>query len=195
MSVKQIGFSKGRSTTVEHIQQIFDAWEDSRNGFGVFCDLCKALDCIHRDTLIRKLHHYGATGRSLVLLERYLSNRIQSVDTNGERSSGSAVSMEVDRASIGENIRFISFKSGVREKNSFKEGAAAGWSESEVGAVIETKCRIVTRIKSVTGNEIQNSTGISIRAGTRSVLTAKSFHVKDVEIRSTSTWTMPWAES
>ncbi|GBP38859.1 hypothetical protein EVAR_32375_1 [Eumeta japonica] len=34
------------------------------------------------DTLIRKLHHYGVTGRSLALLESYLRGRIQKVDVN-----------------------------------------------------------------------------------------------------------------
>ncbi|GBP68765.1 hypothetical protein EVAR_83497_1 [Eumeta japonica] len=42
-----VGFTKGRSTTeagVELIQQIFGAWEDSRDAIGVFCDLSKAFD-------------------------------------------------------------------------------------------------------------------------------------------------------
>ncbi|GBP16981.1 Probable RNA-directed DNA polymerase from transposon BS [Eumeta japonica] len=103
MNVKQFGFTKGRSTTeagVELIQQIFGAWEDSRDAIGVFCDLSKAFDCIHHDTLIRKLHHYGVTGRSLGLLESYLSDRIQRVDIYGERSSGSAVNMGVPQGSV-----------------------------------------------------------------------------------------------
>ncbi|GBP95395.1 RNA-directed DNA polymerase from mobile element jockey [Eumeta japonica] len=78
----------------------FDAWEDSRDAIGVFCDLSKAFDCVHHDTLIRKLHHYGVTGRSLGLLESYLSDRIQRVDINGERSSGSAVNMGVPQGSV-----------------------------------------------------------------------------------------------
>ncbi|GBP43607.1 Probable RNA-directed DNA polymerase from transposon BS [Eumeta japonica] len=103
MKVKQIGFTKGCSTTeagVEVIQQIFGDWEDSRNTIGVFCDLSKAFDCVHHDILIRKLRHYGVTGRSLGLLKSYLSNRILSVDTNGERSSGSAVNMGVPQGSV-----------------------------------------------------------------------------------------------
>ncbi|GBP89841.1 hypothetical protein EVAR_67161_1 [Eumeta japonica] len=65
----------GRSTTkagVELIQQIFDAWEDSLDAIDVFCDLSKAFDCFHLGTVIRKLNHYGVTGRSLGLLEFYL---------------------------------------------------------------------------------------------------------------------------
>ncbi|GBP65245.1 Probable RNA-directed DNA polymerase from transposon BS [Eumeta japonica] len=103
MNVKQFGFTKGRSTTeagVELIQQIFGAWEDSRDAIGVFCDLSKAFDCVHHDTLIRKLYYYGVTDRSLGLLESYLSDRIQRVDINDERSSRSAVNMGVPQGSV-----------------------------------------------------------------------------------------------
>ncbi|GBP41019.1 hypothetical protein EVAR_82979_1 [Eumeta japonica] len=82
----------GRSTTeagVELIQQISDAWEDSRDVIGVFCDLSKVFDCAYHDTLIRKLHHNGVTDRSLALLESHLRGSIQKIDVNGERSSGS----------------------------------------------------------------------------------------------------------
>ncbi|GBP32077.1 Probable RNA-directed DNA polymerase from transposon BS [Eumeta japonica] len=110
MNVKQFGFTKGRSTTevgVELIQQIFGAWEDSWDAIGVFCDLSKAFDCIHHDTLIRKLHHYDVTGRSLELLEFYPSERIQRVDINGERSSESAVNMGVPQGSVLEPFLFL----------------------------------------------------------------------------------------
>ena len=93
----------GRSTTdagVELVQHIFEAWEDSRDAMGVFCALSKAFDCVHHDTLLGKLRYYGTTGRALDLLNSYLSNRVQRVDTNGSRSSGSTVSMGVPQGSI-----------------------------------------------------------------------------------------------
>ncbi|GBP05016.1 Probable RNA-directed DNA polymerase from transposon BS [Eumeta japonica] len=98
------GFPKGRSTTeagVEVIQQIFGAWEASRDAIGVFCDL--EFGCDHHDTLIRKVRHYGVKDlnfRALRLLESYLSCKVQSVDINGERSSVSAVSMGVPEGSV-----------------------------------------------------------------------------------------------
>ncbi|GBP40600.1 Probable RNA-directed DNA polymerase from transposon BS [Eumeta japonica] len=103
MNLKQFGFTKGHSTTeagVELIQQIFGAWKDSRDAIGVFCDLCKAFDYVRNDTLIRQLHHYGVTGRSLGLLESYLSGTIQRVVINDERSSGSADNMGVPQGSV-----------------------------------------------------------------------------------------------
>ncbi|GBP48457.1 Probable RNA-directed DNA polymerase from transposon BS [Eumeta japonica] len=60
----------------------FGAWEDSRDAISIFCDLSKAFDCVHHETLIGKLRHYGVTGRALDLLKSYLSNRVQRVDVN-----------------------------------------------------------------------------------------------------------------
>lgn len=100
---KQFGFTRGRSTTdagVELITHIFDAWEESHDALGVFCDLSKAFDCVHHDTLIRKLHYYGIKGIALDFLTSYLSDRIQRVDVNGKRSPGSPVTMGVPQGSI-----------------------------------------------------------------------------------------------
>lgn len=103
LHLKQFGFTKGRSTTdagVELLKNIFEAWEASQDALGIFCDLSKAFDCVHHDTLIRKLRHYGMRDRALDLLTSYLSNRIQRVDVNGKRSAGSAVTMGVPQGSI-----------------------------------------------------------------------------------------------
>ncbi|GBP17317.1 Nuclear pore complex protein Nup205 [Eumeta japonica] len=100
MSNKQFGFTRGRSTIdagVELVQHIFGAWEDSRDAISIFCDLSKAFDCVHHETLIGKLRHYGVTGRALDLLKSYLSNR---VDVNGKKSSGSIVHMGVPQGTI-----------------------------------------------------------------------------------------------
>ncbi|GBP21975.1 hypothetical protein EVAR_7192_1 [Eumeta japonica] len=64
-----------------------------RDAISIFCDLSKAFDCVHHETLIGKLRHYGVTGRALDLLKSYLSNRVQRVDVNGKKSSGSIVHM------------------------------------------------------------------------------------------------------
>ncbi|GBP03291.1 hypothetical protein EVAR_2696_1 [Eumeta japonica] len=83
---------------VSSLSSRFCAWEDHGTRL-VFCDLSRHLTAFIM-TLIRKLHHYGVTGRSLGLLESYLSDRIQRVDINGERSSGSAVNMGATDMSI-----------------------------------------------------------------------------------------------
>ncbi|GBP36871.1 Probable RNA-directed DNA polymerase from transposon BS [Eumeta japonica] len=74
---------------------------------GIFCDLSKAFDCVHHDTLIRKLRHFGVTGRSLGLLESCLRDRIQRADINGQRSSGSVVNTGVPQNSVLRPFLFL----------------------------------------------------------------------------------------
>ncbi|GBP53405.1 hypothetical protein EVAR_48157_1 [Eumeta japonica] len=90
--------SKGYSTIdadVELVEIVFEAWEYSRNAIGVFCDLYKAFNSISHETLIRTPHYYGVTGRTLDLRVLYLTNRVQKVDVNNIKSSGSVVRMGV----------------------------------------------------------------------------------------------------
>ncbi|CAH2245090.1 jg15928 [Pararge aegeria aegeria] len=103
LHIKQFGFTRGRSTIdagVELIQNIFEAWEESRDALGVFCDLYKAFDCVQHETLVRKLHHYGIQGVALDLMSNYLRDRIQKVDVNGKRSNGSVMKIGVPQGSI-----------------------------------------------------------------------------------------------
>ncbi|CAF4883968.1 unnamed protein product [Pieris macdunnoughi] len=100
---KQYGFTKGRSTIdagVKLISDIFNAWEESYDGVGVFCDLSKAFDCVHPDILVGKLQHYGVDGKASSLMNSYLKGRIQRVHVNGVTSPGSQVSMGVPQGSI-----------------------------------------------------------------------------------------------
>ncbi|GBP06697.1 Probable RNA-directed DNA polymerase from transposon BS [Eumeta japonica] len=88
-------------------KHIFGACEDSRDTIGIFCDLSKAFDCVYHESLIVKPRHYGVTGRALDLLKSYLSNRVQRVDVNGMRSSGSIVHMGVPQESILGSFLFL----------------------------------------------------------------------------------------
>lgn len=100
---EQYGFTKGRSTTdagVTLIKHIFNAWENSMDAIGVFCDLSKAFDCVEHNTLLSKLSHYGIRDVALNLISTYLSDRVQYVDVNGSRSSGLPVAMGVPQGSI-----------------------------------------------------------------------------------------------
>ncbi|GBP62951.1 Probable RNA-directed DNA polymerase from transposon BS [Eumeta japonica] len=62
---------------------------------------------LYNGNLQRKLHHYGITGRSLGILKSYLNDRIQRVDINDERSSGSVVNMGVPQGSVLGSFLFI----------------------------------------------------------------------------------------
>lgn len=100
---QQFGFTKGRSTTdagAALLQHIYNAWNESHDAIGVFCDLSKAFDCVDHQTLLLKLKHYGIRGRALNLFKSYLEHRIQRVQINGTKSQGSQVKIGVPQGSI-----------------------------------------------------------------------------------------------
>ena len=100
---EQYGFTRGRSTTdagVALLKHILNAWENSQNAIGVFCDLSKAFDCVQHDTLLRKLRYYGVQNGALNVIESYLNHRLQCVDINGVKSSGLPVQLGVPQGSI-----------------------------------------------------------------------------------------------
>jgi len=48
-------------------------------GQSLFCDLSKAFDYVHHDTLLEKLKFYGISGNANKLINSYLTNRYQRV--------------------------------------------------------------------------------------------------------------------
>lgn len=97
----QYGFTEGRSTTdagITLIKHIFEAWEQSNDAIGIFCDLSKAFDCVDHRTLILKLKHYGVSDTDLI--QSYLNSRVQKVSINGVLSKGSKVNIGVPQGSI-----------------------------------------------------------------------------------------------
>lgn len=100
---RQFGFTKGRSTMDAEIaltRQVLEAWEQTCDAIGVFCDLSKAFDCVRHDILLNKLKFYGITDEALQLISSYLSNRVQKVTINGVISNGSKVIMGMPQGSI-----------------------------------------------------------------------------------------------
>ncbi|GBP71891.1 hypothetical protein EVAR_56048_1 [Eumeta japonica] len=78
--------------------------------------ICDSRDCVHHDTLIIKICHYGVRGRSLRFLESYLSGII------GARSSSSAVIIgKRGRRKKGRgalNLRIVSFVGSSERQSS-----------------------------------------------------------------------------
>jgi len=58
----------------------------------IFCDLEKAFDSVNHDTLLSKLLYYGINGKAKLLLESYLQNRYQRVQTTNSYFNSNTVS-------------------------------------------------------------------------------------------------------
>ena len=91
MNPCQFGFQKGHSTShalnysINHIQE---ALKKKKLVLGIFIDLSKAFDTFDHKTLLHKLSHNGIQGNANMLLESYLSNRVQyihALNTDSEK--------------------------------------------------------------------------------------------------------------
>ena len=63
-------------------------------------DLSKAFDCIRHDLLIAKLHAYGFSRETLLLVHSYLENRQQRVKINGSFSTYKYLKFGVPQGSV-----------------------------------------------------------------------------------------------
>ena len=73
----------------------------------IFIDLSKAFDAIDHSILLHKLHNYGIRGNTLKLLESYLSNRLQYVDTLNECSQQEKIIFGVPQGSVLGPLLFL----------------------------------------------------------------------------------------
>ena len=89
-SIFQCGFRKGFNAQHCLIYMI-EKWKRSLDkkgeGGALLTDLSKAFDCLNHGLLIAKLEAYGVGYPSLLLINSYLSNRIQRVKVNSTFSS------------------------------------------------------------------------------------------------------------
>jgi len=66
----------------------------------IFCDLSKAFDVISHDILLSKLHWYGTHGIAHDRFKNYLTDRVQYVEIDGQKSSRSQIKCGVPQGSI-----------------------------------------------------------------------------------------------
>ena len=78
--------------------QIINMDKGSLNGV-IFLDLKKAFDCVDHTTLLRKLHNYGITEKSLEWFQSYLTDRIQICKVNQTLSNKRIVKCAVPQGS------------------------------------------------------------------------------------------------
>ena len=103
LSIHQCGFRKHFSAQHCLIVMI-EKWKrciDENGSAGVLLtDLSKAFDCLIHDLMIAKLHAYGFSYQSLILLHDYLTHRFQRVRVNSNYSSWREILNGVPQGSI-----------------------------------------------------------------------------------------------
>ena len=80
LNERQFGFRKDNSTTylmIELFDKIFSSKDSGNKPAIVFLDVKKAFDSVDHNLLMKKLKHYGISGRVYKWFESYLNNRSQ----------------------------------------------------------------------------------------------------------------------
>ena len=108
----QYGFRKLHSTelAITDIQnKLLQNLDDNKITCTIFLDLAKAFDCVDHEILLRKLERYGIRGKTLLLIESYLSNRYHLTKVNGVESNLKLLEIGVPQGSILGPLLFILF--------------------------------------------------------------------------------------
>ena len=97
------GFRKMHSTYLAFML-LMDKWihsiENGNHVVGVCLDFSKAFDTVDHSILLFKLEHYGIRGSALKCFNSYLSNRMQSVTYDNEKSALKELQCGVPQGSI-----------------------------------------------------------------------------------------------
>ena len=77
----QFGFCRNSTyiASIQLVNNLAPAMDNSESTAGVFLDLSKAFDTIDHHILLNKLDHYGIGGHSFNWVSSYLTNRKQLV--------------------------------------------------------------------------------------------------------------------
>ena len=77
-----------------------DSNEKVNTPVALFLDLSKAFDTLTFDILLKKLKHYGVHGKSLTLIQNYLTNRSQYVQFENQESCTTDIKTGIPQGSI-----------------------------------------------------------------------------------------------
>lgn len=106
----QFGFRKNKTTSlaIDHLtSDILEGFEDFLDTHASFLDLTKAFDCVTHGILLEKLQFYGFRDDAVLLVNSYLSNRIQYVEFNKNCSSKLPLHFGVPQGSVLGPILFL----------------------------------------------------------------------------------------
>ena len=110
LSGSQYGFVKGKATAdaLDKIMDIIYSHLDKSKPLIIsFLDLAKAFDTVNHKILIEKLERYGIRGKTLELMNSYISNREQIVKLKDKKSTEKEIQTGVPQGTILGPLLFI----------------------------------------------------------------------------------------
>ena len=103
---QQYGFRSQHSTKlaavklVDYVIKEIDSNKKVNTPVALFLDLSKAFDTLTFDILLKKIKHYGVHGKSLALIQNYLTNRSQYVQFENQKSCTVDIKTGIPQGSI-----------------------------------------------------------------------------------------------
>ena len=102
----QFGFREHRSTN-HALLSLSDALDGNNFVCGVFIDLPEAFDTMDHNILLKKLYHYGISGKANECFNSYLSNRSQFVSINGFATEAKNINIGVPQGPVLGPLPFL----------------------------------------------------------------------------------------
>ena len=118
---KQYGFQSAKCTEdaiIDIQQNILDSLERKEHPCCVFLDFAKAFDTVNHKILLSKLDHYGIRGKTLQLIESYLTEREQCVQVNNALSDFNVITHGVPQGSILGPLLFLLYINDIAQSSS-----------------------------------------------------------------------------